>query len=327
MCTTLGGAMNHQNLQKFINLKAPILITGETGTGKSYLAKQIFEAAQIHKEKFLTTHLASLKEDLMESELFGHKKGSFTGAIEAKTGYLKDVGHGTLFLDEIGELSLESQKKLLYLLEEKKFTPLGSTQAQDFHGRIIMATNKNLKKMVSSGEFREDLFYRVSVFELKLSSLRENPKFLQQSIFDILHILKITHQKPFAMIADETLEFLLKEKWKGNFRELKNSLEYAIVMSEGRILKPTDFPQHLILSTLGNQQNSENFIDQFPSDFGLSLEMFEKMYLESILEQHSGKVNETARKLKMSKTTLIQKTKKYQINTLKMRSDASLLAA
>jgi DNA-binding NtrC family response regulator len=319
--------MNHQNLQKFINLKSPILITGETGTGKSYLAKQIYDSSSIYKEKFLTTHLASLKEDLLESELFGHKKGSFTGAVEAKSGYLKDVGHGTLFLDEIGELSLESQKKLLYLLEEKKFTPLGSTQAQDFHGRIIMATNKNLKTMVAKGEFREDLYYRVSVFELKLTGLRENKKLLQQSIFDILNTLKILHQKPFAIISDETLEYLLNEKWRGNFRELKNSLEYALVMSEGRMIKPTDFPQNPAFTSQEDKSNSEDFMGQFPCDFALSLEMFEKMYLEAILEQHSGKVNETARKLKMSKTTLIQKTKKYQINTLKMRSDASLLAA
>jgi transcriptional regulator with PAS, ATPase and Fis domain len=319
--------MNHQNLQKFINLKAPILITGETGTGKSYLAKEIYQASHIHKEKFLTTHLASLKEDLLESELFGHKKGSFTGAVEGKNGYLKDVGNGTLFLDEIGELSLESQKKLLYLLEEKKFTPLGSTQAQDFTGRIIMATNKNLKSMVNAGEFREDLYYRVSVFELRLTSLRENPKFLQQSIFDVLNSLKISHQKPFAMLSDEALDFLLKERWKGNFRELKNFLEYAVVMTEGRVIKVTDFPQSELNDVRSENILSEDFVDQFPCDYALSLEMFEKMYLQSVLKKYTLKVNETARRLKMSKTTLIQKTKKYQINTLKMRSDASLLAA
>ena len=316
------------NYEKFLNLSSPILITGETGTGKSFIAKELFSHSNIYKEKFLTTHLASLKEDLLESELFGHKKGSFTGAIEAKNGYLKDVGRGTLFLDEIGELSMEAQKKLLYLLEEKKFTPLGSTQSQDFHGRIIMATNKNLKKMVVKGEFREDLFYRVSVFELKLASLRSDPELLKNTINKIFRQLKIVHQKPQMILDNEILNYLQTLKWRGNYRELKNSLEYAIVMAEDRTLKITDFPQkYLVRSDNESLELNENFIDQFPCDFSLSLEMFEKMFLKNILEENSGKVNETARKLNMSKTTLIQKAKKYQINTLKMRSDASILAA
>lgn len=315
------------NYQKFLNLSAPILITGETGTGKSFIAKELFSNSTIYKEKFLTTHLASLKEDLLESELFGHKKGSFTGAVEAKTGYLKDVGRGTLFLDEIGELSLEAQKKLLYLLEEKKFTPLGSTQSQDFHGRIIMATNKNLNEMVSKGEFREDLYYRVSVFELKLPSLRSDSELLKNSITSVLRQLKQTHQKPYIMLGDETLTYLLNQKWKGNYRELKNAMEFAIVMAEDRTLKITDFPKHFNSEENNKPNLNENFMDQFPCDFSQSLEMFEKMFLQTVLEENSGKVNETARKLNMSKTTLIQKAKKYQINTLKMRSDASLLAA
>jgi DNA-binding NtrC family response regulator len=313
------------NLEKFTNLSAPILITGETGTGKSHLAKELFKTSQIYKEKFLTVHLASLKEDLLESELFGHKKGSFTGAVEAKNGYLKDVGKGTLFLDEIGELSLEAQKKLLYLLEEKKFTPLGSTQAQDFYGRIIMATNKNLKNMVRNGEFREDLYYRVSVFELKLQSLREDTKILQQSIFSIFNLMKMTHQRPMAMLSEEAFHYLMNEKWKGNYRELKNTLEYAIVMSEERRIKISDFP--LNNKTEAPNKVSDDFLENFPCDYAESLEIFEKMFLNAVLEQNAGKVNETARMLKMSKTTLIQKAKKYQINTLKMRSDASLLAA
>jgi DNA-binding NtrC family response regulator len=315
--------MNQIHLQKFINLSAPLLITGETGTGKSYLAKEIFEQSKIYREKFLTVHLASLKEDLLESELFGYKKGAFTGALDCKNGYLKDVGRGTLFLDEIGELSLEAQKKLLYLLEEKKFTPLGSTQSLDFNGRIIMATNKNLKNMVRDGEFREDLYYRISVFQLHLPSLREDQKLLQQSIYEILSKLKMQYEKPYAILSEEAHHFLLNEKWKGNFRELKNSLEYALVMSEGRQLKVSDFPSKVTSVTL----NPESFLDNFPCDFGESLELFEKMYLRAILEQNGGKVNETARKLGMSKTTLIQKAKKYEINTLKMRADASVLAA
>lgn len=319
--------MNQRHLQKFINLSAPLLITGETGTGKSFLAKKIFDSSRIYKEKFITVHLASLKEDLLESELFGYKKGAFTGAVEVKNGYLKDVGNGTLFLDEIGELSLDAQKKLLYLLEEKKFTPLGSTQSQDFCGRIIMATNKNLKALVDQGLFREDLYYRVAVFKLELPTLRENPELLSQSIQELLSKLKITYQRPYCHLSEEALDYLVKAPWKGNFRELKNTLEYAVVMSEERQIKRSDFPQNAPTLEAHPKNQEKDFIESFPLDFNQSLELFEKMYLQAILEKNGGKVNDTARRLGMSKTTLIQKAKKYQINTLKIRSDASILAA
>ena len=319
--------MNQKSFQKFINLSAPLLITGETGTGKSFLAKKIFELSRIYKEKFLTAHLASLKEDLLESELFGHKKGSFTGAVEGKNGYLREACGGTLFLDEIGELSLEAQKKLLYLLEEKKFTPLGSTYSQDFSGRIIMATNKNLRELVAKGLFREDLYYRVTVFKLELPALRENPELLIQSIGELFSKLKMNYHRPDLELSQEALRYLVQSDWKGNFRELKNTLEYAVVMSESRQIMVSDFPQDRIASDGLVQNSRKEFIESFPSDFGESLELFEKMYLTAILEKNGGKVNETARRLGMSKTTLIQKAKKYQINTLKMRSDASILAA
>lgn len=322
-----GSLMDQRLLQKMINLPEPVLLTGETGTGKSYLAKNIFELSRIHKEKFLTAHLASLKEDLLESELYGYKKGAFTGANEAKNGYLKDVGKGTLFLDEIGELSLEAQKKLLYLLEEKKFTPLGSTQSLDFNGRIIMATNKNLFNLVQQGLFREDLYYRVSIFVLELPPLRSNPELVESSIRDLLGMFKNQYQKPYSYLSSEALGFLCAKEWKGNFRELKNALEYAMVMSENRQIMINDFPEKLRVEPLALKVPEKDFIESFPQDYSESLVIFEKMYLAAVLARNGGKVNDTARRLGMSKTTLIQKTKKYQINTLKMRSDASLLAA
>lgn len=319
--------MGHNNLQKYLNLSAPLLITGETGTGKSSLAKKIFEASRINREIFLTVHLATLKEDLLESELFGHKRGAFTGATEVKNGYLLEVGNGTLFLDEIGELSLEAQKKLLYLLEEKKFTPLGSTRAIDFGGRIIMATNKNLKKMVEEGKFREDLYYRVAVFELKLPALKENPAQLFQSAQEIFNTLKLEYKKPTYSLSQNALDYILHENWSGNFRELKNALEYALVMSEKEELGVNDFPRKSIDSKVIQETSQAGFLSSFPIDYNESLELFEKMYLVAILEKNAGKVNDTARRLGMSKTTLIQKAKKYKINTLKMRADASDIAA
>lgn len=315
--------MDLSNYKKLINLSVPILITGETGTGKSVFAKKIFEESHIYREKFLTVHLASLKEDLIESELFGYKKGAFTGAVEGQNGYLKEVGGGTLFLDEIGELSLDAQKKLLYLLEEKKFTPLGSTAVLDFKGRIIMATNRDLEKMVSMGLFREDLYYRIAVFKLEIPAISENTERLRESIKSVFFELKSKYRKHQCLLPLPTLEYLAGQEWKGNFRELKNTLEYALVMCEGSELTVSDFPAKAGFAP----KHQEDFISVFPEDWNASLELFEKMYLKAMFDKHAGKVNETARRLGMSKTTLIHKAKKYQINTLKIRASASDLAA
>ncbi|MBC7714350.1 MAG: sigma-54-dependent Fis family transcriptional regulator [Rhizobacter sp.] len=309
--------------KKLINLSVPLLITGETGTGKSVLARKIFDQSYVHREKFLTVHLASLKEELLESELFGHKKGAFTGAVEMQNGYLKDVGTGTLFLDEIGELSLDSQKKLLYLLEEKKFTPIGSTVVQEFRGRIIMATNRNLEKMVNEGLFREDLYYRISVFKIELETLAANKELLKESIKNTFFELKSRYRKHQCTLPHSTLDYLTGLEWKGNFRELKNTLEFAVVMNEKNILEISDFPSKISKAPA----LTEDFISGFPENFNASLERFEEMYLKSMFHRHGGKVNETARRLGMSKTTLIHKAKKYQINTLKIRADNSEVAA
>lgn len=316
--------MNETLLKKMINIPSPILIRGETGTGKSLLAKKIFAESKIFKEVFLTVHLASLKEDLIESELFGHRKGSFTGANEAKNGYLKDVGKGTLFLDEVGELSLEAQKKLLYLLEEKRFTPVGSTQSLPFEGRIIMATNRNLEKMVEEKTFREDLYFRMRVFQLELQPIKQDPNAFKQILKQIFEDLKVKFNRPQASLAQQTMIQLQEAEWRGNARELKNALEYALLMSESNLIKPSDLPA--LAADLAAKPNivEEDFLSAFSEDYSESLEAFEKMYLQSIYERYQGKVNLTARKLGISKTTLIAKTKKYGINTLKLRADASL---
>lgn len=319
--------MSSHHFKKLINLSVPVLITGETGTGKSVLARKFYDQTHVHREKFLTVHLASLKEDLIESELFGHKKGAFTGAVECRSGYLKEVGSGTLFLDEIGELSLEAQKKLLYLLEEKKFTPLGSTAVVDFKGRILMATNRNLEKMVSEGLFREDLYYRIAVFKVELPGIAHNREHLLESIKTILYEMKSKYRKHQLILPATTLAHLAGQEWKGNYRELRNTLEYGVVMCENTELTISDFPASPSTKPGNAPKQQEDFISVFPEDFNASLELFEQMYLKAMFNKHAGKVNETARRLGMSKTTLIHKAKKYQINTLKLRAAASDLAA
>lgn len=318
--------MNKQHFKKLLNVSSPILITGATGTGKSKMARRIFELSSIHQDKFLTLHLASLKEELFESELFGHKKGAFTGAVENKNGYLADTGKGTLFLDEIGELSLEAQKKLLYLLEEKKYTPVGSTSAHSFEGRLIMATNKDLKKMVEAGTFREDLYFRLNVFLLELVPLASNREKLQREIEKGFELAKNNFQRECLRLSDELFQILLNAEWKGNYRELKNCLEYIVVMSDKPLVEKDSLP-HWFASekAISNVHSKEGFISHFPGDFTEALEIFESWYLMAQLKKHEGKINETARLLGISKTTLISKAKKYGIDTLTLRAEAGRL--
>ena len=316
-------------INKFLNVKNPILITGESGTGKSYLAKKIFSESKINKAKFLTMHLASLNEDLFESELFGHVKGAFSGAIENRTGYLSDVHEGTLFMDEVGELSLDAQKKLLYLLEEKKFTPVGSTCSYDFKGRIILATNKNLEELVFQKKFREDLYYRIKTFQINIPNLENNSEILNELIDSLWKKLKIEHSQPFAFLDNEAREYLLKREWKGNLRELKHHLEYALLLSEKNTITVADFPSEHKKTSIekSTQRSLEDWVSLLSDNYNESLAFFEKTYLKSRFEKYDGKINHTARVLGISKTTLISKARKYRINTLKIRADSSDLAA
>lgn len=316
--------MNQSLMSKVTNINTPILITGPSGTGKSQMAQKIFNRSRINRDQFLVLHLASIKDDLLESELFGHRKGSFTGANENKAGYFQAVGKGTLFLDEIGELSLESQKKLLYVLEEKKFTPIGSTVALDFQGRLIMATNKDLRAMVKQGNFREDLYFRLNVFHLELDPINKDKEKLLRELHRQFEVMKNVYKKNDLLLGQEIESLMLNATWRGNFRELKNCLEYMVVVSDGKELKKEDFPEWFLVELKPNQAKNENdFISHFPQDFNQALESFEEWYLKAMFERFSGKVNETARILGMSKTTLINKAKKYQINTLQIRARAS----
>ncbi len=315
-----------QAYTKFINLKSPLLITGETGTGKSYLAREIFEHSSVFKTRFLTAHLASLKEDLIESELFGHRRGAFTGALENKSGYFQEAQGGTLFLDEIGELSLESQKKLLYLLEERKFTPVGSSQAIDFRGRIIMATNRNIFKMVEESKFREDLFFRINTFHIQIGPIRQSPAKLEQVVDELFEKLKKVHCLPYAKLSMEAKKWLLNNEWRGNLRELSSALEYALVMAPRNVIEASHFPlNNGVPKECGNPE--EGFMKQFLDDYRSGMDRFEELFLRRALLENEGRINETARKIGLSKTTLIQKAKKYRINTLEIRAKASPLAA
>ncbi|MCY4524173.1 MAG: sigma 54-interacting transcriptional regulator [Halobacteriovoraceae bacterium] len=308
------------NLKKLYNTKSPILLEGETGTGKSVIAKKIHRNSENSNRKFIQINLATIREDLLESELFGHSKGAFTSALYNKKGYLDEVENGTLFLDEISELSLDAQKKLLLILEEKKYYPVGSCNEKFFSGRIIAASNKELKKIVALGGFRKDLFFRLNVFYYKIPPLREdegNRKKLWNYYFDYY---KKQLNKPLLKFSDEVEQLMSHYSWPGNIRELKNFMEYTVNISE-EIIKQEDIPYWIHKSS-----NIQNVDLTFPKEEKISAfetvkSNFEKEFFTNALAAFQGRISFTAKKLQMSKTSLIYKIKKYKINTCQIRAD------
>ncbi len=311
------------SLDKLSRLRGAILLSGETGTGKSYLAREIYSKSGSQNGKFVEVNLAVMSESLIEGELFGHKKGSFTGAIYDRKGYCEEVGDGTLFLDEIGELPLSSQKKLLQLLEEGVFSPIGSCSSKVFHGKIIAATNRDLNDLVDKGLFRRDLLFRLQVFTYRLRPLRERPADLLK-LFE-MYISKFSKEyKRQKMEFDMACKsFLLHYAWPGNIRELKNCIHYLVACVDG-VVKREDLPEWIddISRTNPERADLDEIMNVLPGNYYRALEIFENSFFNHNLKQNSGKVNMTADSMGISKMTLIAKARKYAINTLQIKANA-----
>lgn len=298
--------------------RGPILITGETGTGKSTLASEIHRISPFSKGKFQIVNLASINESLIERELFGHLKGSFTGAFNNSNGYIDQVREGTLFLDEIGEISLSFQKKLLMLLEERIYAPIGSSSFRRFNGRVIVATNSNLKKMVREKIFREDLYYRIVTFQIRLKPIREDLELMRKLIDKFCRKYKseLNHDK--FQINENCLEWLIKKYfWYGNIRELRSCIEF-LVYSYNREINISDLPfwiKEEEKRTNGTSVN-KNYENYFHSQYHRSIADFDKYLIKGFLNENEGKINQTSRQIGLNKTTLIAKIKKYSINML-----------
>lgn len=235
-----------ENAKKIANNRANVLIYGETGTGKEVLAQTIHQSSSRAQGPLITVHCAALPPLLLESELFGHEKGAFTGATEARIGKFEAANHGTLFLDEIGEIDANIQVKLLRFLETKSLERIGSNKTRDIDVRIIAATNKNLAHMVREGTFREDLYYRLDVLELKSPPLRERPEDIPLLFTYYVHYFCRENQLADLIIEDRVFYFLKKYSWPGNVRELKNVCESIVaLMPEGQ--------QHITPDELGEK--------------------------------------------------------------------------
>ncbi len=281
---------------------ATVLLLGETGTGKEVFAQAIHTGSKRTGKPFMALNCSAFSKELLESEIFGHKAGAFTGAAKDKRGLIEEAHNGTLFLDEIGEMPVELQAKLLRVLETGDFIKVGDTKTSKVDVRIIAATNRNLQAEVQEGKFREDLFYRLNVFTITLPALRDRKKDIPVLAS---HFLKLFAEKTNQRIEGMDkifLEHLQQHDWKGNIRELKNVIERAVILADGTELTLYNLP--LELQTTNNPQQTLSAFD---------LTSVEKLHIQRVLNHTKGNKTEAARLLNIGLTTLYRKIEEYHI--------------
>jgi DNA-binding NtrC family response regulator len=283
---------------------ATVLITGESGTGKELVARAIHSQSHRRNKPFVAVSCAALPESLLESELFGHEKGSFTGAYAQKKGKFEFANGGTLFLDEIGEMSANIQVHLLRVLEEKEFTRVGGNEPIKGDVRVISATNKDLRKAIEKQEFREDLYYRLNVVNIELPPLRERKEDIPLLAAHFLNKFASENRKEVTGFSPDAMEFLLDYDWPGNVRELENAIERAVILAKDSLIAIADFPQ-------------ENLSLAYSTTPRKNLKEVEKTHVLNVLRETGGNYSEAARILGISRMTLYNKAKEYGLDVKK----------
>ncbi len=284
-----------------------VLITGETGTGKELLARALHANSLRAGGPFVTVNCAAIPRELIESELFGHVKGSFTGAIATKPGKAELADGGTLFLDEIGELPFDLQGKLLRLIQQSEVSKIGSSQTQKVDVRILAATNRELAHMVRENTFREDLFYRLAVVPLRMPPLRERSEDIPLLVERFFAKYRDKHRRPALLLPDSVSQlFAAGHHWPGNIRELENAVERAVLLARGASITPTDLPE--CLQTRRSTLETLRFA--FPPQ-GVSLDAVEKELLRHALERSNGNRSLAARLLRITRKTFLWRLEKH----------------
>ena len=292
--------------QKVSGTDVPVLLTGETGTGKEVFAQAIHYSSKRARQNFVAVNCSSFSKELLESEMFGHKAGSFTGALKDKKGLFEEANNGTIFLDEIGEMAFELQAKLLRILETGEYIKIGDTKPTRVNVRIIAATNRNLSQEIVAGRFREDLFYRLSVFQIHLPPLRERAGDIRLLAKAFIKSFAEQLARPVVEIAPAFLEALDSQPWKGNIRELRNVIERSMIVCESGYLDIADLPFDI------QNAHYEHSNDSSPGSFELSA--MERRHIARVLEYTKGNKTEAARLLKIGLTTLYRKIEEYKIS-------------
>ena len=303
-----------QKIQRVAPAKTTVLITGETGTGKELAAHQLHALSLRADKAFVPVHCAALPSHLLESELFGHERGAFTGALQRHIGWFESANKGTLFLDEIGEIPLNVQVKLLRFLETKCVERLGSTQSIPLDVRLVCATNRNLPNEIKAGRFREDLYYRLNVVELHLPPLRERTEDIGMLLRHYLNFFAKENSLPPPKIADDVLSILQRYLWPGNIRELRNFTENAVIMHAGHTLEAGDLdPKFTAVATppvAAATTASAVVVPAIPTATTLS-PANEKAQLAAALAKTRGNRSEAARLLNMPRRTFYRKLEKF----------------
>ena len=298
-----------KRISKVAKTDTTILIRGESGTGKELVARALhFNSTRSHKD-LVEINCASIPENLLESELFGHEKGSFTGAHKQKKGKFEQANGGTIFLDEIGEMPVALQSKMLRVLQEQTFTRVGGNDTISVDVRVIAATNADLEGMIKDGEFREDLYYRLNVIPIQIPALRERKEDVAALVN---HFLKKNHDKIGGVLLTVSTDFLKiceKYYWPGNIRELENAIENAYVLSDNNELTPEDLPSYVISEPKEMTIVKDVELEHLP--FKNQLEMAEKIIIERALTQSSNNKTHAAKQLGFSIRTMRNKAKKY----------------
>ncbi len=301
-----------EELREQIAIAAPtngrVLIYGENGTGKELVARSIHAQSLRRGGRFVEVNCAALPEELIESELFGHIKGAFTGAVSDKKGKFELADGGTLFLDEVGDMSLKTQAKVLRVLQEQKFEPVGGTESIGVDCRVIAATNKRLEDEIKVGSFREDLFFRLNVIPFKIPALRERRGDISLLVQHFIQVFCGEYGKRVKEIAPETLEYLVAYHWPGNVRELKNVIERLVIMVPAERIETKDLPVPVQQSRAGQVE----LLDDFPS-LASAREAYERQFILRKLHESGGNVSKTAVALRIERSHLYRKMKAYGI--------------
>ncbi|CAH2031427.1 sigma-54-dependent transcriptional regulator [Trichlorobacter ammonificans] len=306
------GALRHVlvKAEKVAVRDTSVLITGESGTGKELIAQAIHYNSPRHERKFVAINCGALPESLLESELFGYRKGAFTGARENRQGLLETADGGTLFLDEVGNLPMNVQKTLLRFLQEKEFTRLGESSPTRVDVRILSATNADLKQAVKEGSFREDLYYRLNVVNIHLPPLRERVEDIPLLAAHFIHLQNQKFGTQVKGFEKEALQALCSFAWPGNIRQLKNVIEACMAMDSAEQISRDILMQFIDLAAeAGETEGTEP--DDVP--FSAALDQFEANLLRALLKKHHGNVEQAAREADMNMATIYRKIKKYNI--------------
>ena len=298
-----------KSLQKAIDLAkkvaatdTTVLLTGETGTGKEVFAQAIHQESMRNKQNFVAINCSAFSKELLESEMFGHKAGSFTGAMKDQKGLFEEANNGTIFLDEIGEMALDLQTKLLRVLETGEFIKVGETKPTKVNVRTIAATNKDLQKEIEQGNFREDLFYRISVFQIQLPPLRERIIDIEYLAKYFLQTFAIKTNKKIKPVSNDFLEALKQHPWNGNIRELRNVIERSVILCDDELLI-----EHLPIEL----QNPYNATPKSKTLSAFHLASAEKLHIQKVLNYTNGNKTKTAELLDIALTTLYRKISEY----------------